>query len=135
MWIIEKCRKDFVRSPQWPHCHNVPNSIKINQFPSVFVWRYHLIRHHILSLKSVSCFCCTVCWFYCLPRRDNISFGNVNELVGKWFACSWFYRTSLPENQMFLNCWSLAREKKMWHAHHLVNGNIFLTKELPNNNY
>ena len=35
MWIIEKFRKDFVRSPQWPHYHNVPNSIKINQFPSV----------------------------------------------------------------------------------------------------
>lgn len=110
MWIIEKLKKEqlFMERLQWPDCCGVV-LISINFHLSVFgdtTWSdttYHFWR------ASPAAVALSAGFIACL-REIIFSLEVWMNLLEKWFAYSWFYRTSLPANQTFLNCWSLAKK-------------------------
>lgn len=123
----------FMGSLQWPSCCDLVLKL-INFHLSVFgdtTWSdtaYYFWRAPpaavVLSAGFIAC-----------PKEIIFPLEMWMDWLEKWFACSWFYRTHLPDNQMFFNCWSIAREKKLNVPITLCKETFVLLRNLPNNNY
>lgn len=113
MWINENFGK---KQYSWEVCndHSALHSVVlklINFHLSLFGHTTRSGTTYYIQRVSPAAAALSAGFIACLG--DNTSFGNENELVGKWSTYSWFSRTSLSDNQMCLSCLNLLREKKL----------------------